>query len=177
MQICIWPPSDQPIWGPWQLRESSDQKISKDKKFLELNFREGIFYAKILKDPQFWGSPRAPSDQKVASHKIILEFNYEGRGREIQNSAPQTIRPQKVSKKVSHPCRTNTACFWFSRNRLFSALSHTLKVGWSDPPPPKNYSHGVVKALKILSRSFHSIKNYSTCLKNSRLTDTCPPIH
>ncbi len=94
MQICIWPPLDQPIWGPWQLRETSDQKISKDKNFLELNFMEGLFYAKIFKDPQFWGSPRAAgvvSDQKIASHKIFVEFNYEGRGRQIQNSAPQTF--------------------------------------------------------------------------------------
>ncbi len=32
-----------PFGGPWHLRETSDQKIDRNKKFLEFNFREGVF--------------------------------------------------------------------------------------------------------------------------------------
>jgi hypothetical protein len=38
-----------PFDGPKHLRETSNQKIESDKKFLEFNFRRGLFYAKMPK--------------------------------------------------------------------------------------------------------------------------------
>jgi len=62
--------------------ETSNQKMYQDKKFLELNFRVGQFYAKnpkskITKYPQIWGAlgPRGGLRSKVSYYKMFLEFN------------------------------------------------------------------------------------------------------
>ena len=78
-KICIWPLQNLSIWGcPCALH----QKITRNKKFLEFNFRVGIFNAqnlksKLFKDPQIWGRTPKPAlaDQKVAEHKMLLEIN------------------------------------------------------------------------------------------------------
>ncbi len=51
-QICIWPPSDQPVGGA-STSGGPQLKKYKDKKFLEINFNEGVL---IFKDLHFLGA-------------------------------------------------------------------------------------------------------------------------
>jgi hypothetical protein len=57
--------------GPYHLGVILDQNIYRDKRFLELNFREGLFYAKVPNSKKFIYPPleqhdclRVTSDQK-----------------------------------------------------------------------------------------------------------------
>ncbi len=50
LQFCILLTSDQPFgvgWGALHFRETSDQKIDMNNKFLKFNFREGLFNAQM----------------------------------------------------------------------------------------------------------------------------------
>ncbi len=65
---------------PQNLRETSDQKITWNKTFLEFNFREGLFNAKntkyICKDPQFWGALKPPAWPQIKKqHNIKCSLN------------------------------------------------------------------------------------------------------
>ncbi len=62
----------------------------------------------------------------------------------------------------------------FSWNRLFSAQGCNLEASWSKTPPSNNL-YRVELVLKILSRSFHSIKSYLTCSQGQ--TDRHTPSH
>jgi hypothetical protein len=122
--------------------------------FLEFNNSGGLFYVKMPNSKKiFFGRLPAHSGCNILGptpkFKILL---------------PRLFSPgHKVSKKVSHipvgqKLREEID---FLETGRFQPRAVTFRPA-DQIFPPKNYLQGVGLVLKISSKSFHSIKSYST---------------
>ena len=132
----------------------SDQKIVFYKMLLEFDFRGGMFYVKMPNSKKifFWAGTRP------------FRVQYFGPYPKIQNPLPRLFSPgPKVSKKVCHTPvgqKLREEIDFLETGRF---RPRAVTFGPADLIlPPKNYLREVGLVLKFSSRSFHSIKSYST---------------
>ena len=121
---------------------------------LEFDFRWGMFYVKMPNSQKiiFWGVP-------ACSGSNIL-----GPTPKFKIPLPRLFSPgPKVSKKVCHTPvgqKLREEIDFLETGRF---RPRAVTFGPADLIlPPKNYLREVGLVLKISSRSFHSIKSYST---------------
>jgi hypothetical protein len=142
------------------------------QEFLEFNCGGGSILCEnsiFHKNTYFWQVPAHSGPNilgPIPKFKIPLPKRFSP-GPKDSKKVCHTLGRQKLREEIYF---LETCYFWPSAVSLRPA---DLK------PLPKNYLHGVGKVLKILSRSFHSIKSYSTFYegRTDRQIDTCPPIH
>ncbi len=121
---------------------------------LEFDFRWGIFYVKMPNSKKkFWGRVPTCSGSNILGptpkFKLPLPRLFSP-GLKVSKKVCYTSLGQKLREEIDF---LETGCF---RPRAVTFRPTDLIL------PPKNYLRGVGLVLKISSRSFHSIKSYST---------------
>ena len=132
----------------------SDQKIVFYKMLLEFDFRGGMFYVKM------------PNSKKIFFGRVPARSgsNISGPTPKFKIPLPRLFSPgPKVSKKVCHTPvgqKLREEIDFLETGRF---RPRAVTFGPADLIlPPKNYLREVELVLKFSSRSFHSIKSYST---------------
>ena len=132
----------------------SDQKIVFYKMLLEFDFRGGMFYVKM------------PNSKKIFFWRVPARSgsNISGPTQKFKIPLPRLFSPgPKVSKKVCHTPvgqKLREEIDFLETGRF---RPRAVTFGPADLIlPPKNYLREVGLVLKFSSRSFHSIKSYST---------------
>jgi hypothetical protein len=150
-KICI---TQETLGGPLAPGVGWDQKIVYYKMLLEFDFRWGMFYVKM------------PNSQKKNLGRVPARSgsNISGPTPKFKILLPTLFSPGlKVSKKVCY-----TSVRWKLREEIDFLETgrfrpRAVTFGPADLiSPPKNYLREVGLVLIISSRSFHSIKSYST---------------